>query len=129
MFRPECRSVRCRCGGVVMTTAATTVEATDAVDMRLLLLSWTGSSGAGLTSAGHPMDCAKFSMDGLRGLSLLASTRSRRLELRRDRVLIAGEAAPAVVSTGSGALAGDETESCLRFRRTVTFLISSVFHS
>ena len=48
-------------------------------------------------SAGQPMAWAKVSIEGLRGLWPLASTRSRRLELRRDLVLAAGEAAPAAV--------------------------------
>jgi hypothetical protein len=127
MFLPEWRSGRWRCGGVVTTTAATTVEATEAVDMRLFLVSGWGPSGVEWTSAGQPIDCAKSSIEGLRGLLLLASTRSRRLELRRDPVLMVGEAAPATVSTGSSAFWGDE--SGLRFLRTVTFLINSVFHS
>lgn len=117
MFLPECRSVCLVRGGVVMTMADTT-EVTEAVERRLLLASRCASS------AGQPMVCAKFSMDGVTGLLWLASTRSRRLEPRRAFVGV-GDALSAAVTAGSGScwrLRG-EVESGRRFLRIVTFRI------
>ena len=51
-----------------MTMAATTVEATEAVDMRLSFVSSCTFPGAGWSSAGQPMAWAKVSIEGLRGL-------------------------------------------------------------
>jgi hypothetical protein len=92
MFRPEWRSVCLRRGGVTMILASTTVEPTDDVEC-LLLVSSRGASSRGfssrrtLSSLGHPIDCAKFSIDGVTGLFVLASTRSRRPDVRRGRGL------------------------------------------
>ena len=77
-----------------MTMASTTVEVADEVDIRVLLPSRRFSSGV-FSFSGQPMAWAKFSMDGVCGLLLLASTRWRKLELRRARVLGVGEAGSA----------------------------------
>ena len=144
MFRPECRSVGFRRGGVRITCADTTVEATDAVESRLLVLSRCLSPVMPLPSEGQPIECAKFSMEGVTGLLWLASTRSRRLEARRARVLGVGEAASTMVTAGAGSSTSFATgdgiragaddlrgvlEGVLRFLRTVTFRMRSVFHS
>jgi hypothetical protein len=94
MFLPECRSVCVRCGGVTMILASTLVdlvEATDDVELRLLLSSRSFTSRiafcstTGRSSLGQPIDCAKFSMEGVTGLFVLFSTRSRRPDSRRVR--------------------------------------------
>jgi hypothetical protein len=118
-----------------MTIADTVVDATDTVDRRLL----PGlSSDTPLPSEGQPMECAKFSMDGVTGLLWLASTRSRRLEARRVLLLGVGDAVSTTVTAGSDTFRGDsfrgevfrgEVDSGLRFLRTVTFCIRSMFHS
>lgn len=144
MFRPECRSVCVLRGGVMITWADTTVEATDAVESRLLVESRCFPADMPSPSEGHPMECAKFSMDGVTGLLWLASTRSRRLEARRARVLGVGEAASTMVTAGAGSSTSFATgdgiragaddlrgvlEGVLRFLRTVTLRMRSVFHS
>lgn len=127
MFLPECRRVCFLWGGVTMTWADTTVEATDAVESRLLLASRCFSDDMRLFSEGQPMDCAKFSTDGVVGLLWPTWTRLRRLEARRALVG-EGDAVSTTVTAGSGVLQGD-FDCGLRFFRTVTLRISSVFHS
>ena len=57
-----------------MTTASTTVDDMDEVEKRFCSAS-TGVWGtAGWASAGQPIDLAKFSIDDVFGLFLLAST-------------------------------------------------------
>lgn len=118
-----------------MTTASTRVELTDDVDIvesRLLLGSRDFASAVALSSVGQPIECAKFSIDGVTGLLVLASTRSRRLEALRVRVLGVGDAVSTTGTVGlvdlrGEAFLGDDLLS--RFLRTVTLRISSVFHS
>lgn len=110
-----------------MTIASTTAELVEDVDMRLLATSRDLCSDMSFASAGQPMEWAKFSMDGVTGLLLLASTRSRRPEVRRVRVLRVGDAVSTIVTAGSEVLRGDGWES--RFLRIVTLRMRSVFHS
>jgi hypothetical protein len=86
--------------------AATTVEAMDEVERRLLLLSGGGSSAETLLSAGQPMDSAKFWTELVGGL-LLASTRSRKLEVRGVRTLMAGEGVLVILLAESAVFGGD----------------------
>lgn len=131
----------------MITWADTTVEATDAVESRLLVESRCLPADMPSPSEGHPMECAKFSMDGVTGLLWLASTRSRRLEARRALLLGVGEAASTMVTAGADSAMGSATGttgfatgsgadtlrgdlwSGLRFLRTVTLRMRSVFHS
>lgn len=102
MFLPEWRRVCFLCGGVTMTCADTTVDVTEDVESRLLAESRCLSPDMTLPSEGQPIDCAKFSIEGVAGLLWPTWTRLRRLEARRVRLLGVGEAASTTVTAGSG---------------------------
>jgi hypothetical protein len=106
---------------------ASTLDAIDDVELRLLLSSRSFESGVALVSLGQPMDCAKFSIDGVTGLLVLALTRSRRPDVRRGRGLGEGDAVSTMSTAGAESLEGDDLGMC--FLRIVTLRIMSVFHS
>lgn len=129
MFLPERRSVWRLRGGVTMILASTTVEPIEDVECLLLFSSrpLSFSSVTTLSSLGQPIAAAKFSIDGVTGLFVLASTLSRRPDWRRGRGLGDGEA---VSSARCGCILFDgEDRGVMRFRRTVTLRIISEFHS
>jgi len=124
-FFPEWRNVRrlCKgCTGVTMTMASTTVDVDD-VELRFFSEGLVCSQGVFSVSVGQPIDLANFSMEDDCGLSLLASTRSRKLELRRGVELVAGGTGSVEARFFCGDFFG------LRFLRTVTFRIKLVSHS
>lgn len=87
--------------------ASTIVEVVDEVDMRLLLASRGDCPAVSLLSIGQPIDCAKFSMEGVTGLLLPTSMRSRRADVRRVRVLEVGEAVSTTTTAGRAVLRGE----------------------
>jgi hypothetical protein len=130
MFFPECRSVCLLRGGVTMMLASTLAEPIDDVELRLLFSSrsfTSGATGATFASLGQPIDCAKFSMEGVTGLFVLASTRSRSPDVRRGRGLGDGDAFSTISTGGSRSFFGDDLG--VRLLRIVTLRIRSVFHS
>ena len=106
-----------------MTMASTTFDVTDDTERRFSSVEMGFLSGMSCDSVGQPMVFAKFSIEGVCGLCLLASTRSRRLELRRGVDPAAGEAG----GEDSGCFCGDDLG--VRLLRTVTLRIKFVSHS